>query len=107
MIKEGSAKIDPKVNGEFTIWGDSINGKTIALDSQKHRIVQLWRYNHEDWPKDHFSKITLEFVPYKDGSCKLRFWHTDIPENHADDIADGWKEYYWKPMQEYFKRKSS
>lgn len=101
MIK-GNAKIDPKVGGKFDIWDGSVVGKTLELEPKKHRIVQEWRYDYDDWPNDAPSKITIEFVPHKNG-CKLRFWQSKIPEKYAKDIAQGWKDYYWKPMQEYFK----
>lgn len=100
----GDAKIDPKAGGLFSIWGGKIVGKTIELDSEKHRIVQQWRYNYPDWPENEPSKITIEFVPNKKG-CKLNFSQSKIPEKYAEDIAQGWKDYYWKPMQEYFERK--
>lgn len=99
----GSAEIDPKVEGLFEIWDGAVKGKTLELDPKKHRIVQEWRYEYDDWPENEPSKIIVEFVPYKNGT-KLRFWHSGIPEKYADDIAQGWRDYYWKPMQKYFKR---
>lgn len=104
MIK-GDAKIEPKVGGEFSIWEGSITGKTVELDPDKNRIVQSWRYDYADWPKDHLSKITIEFVPYKNNQCKLVFEQTDIPAKYADEIAQGWQDYYWEPMKEYFQKK--
>lgn len=102
---DGSAKIDPKVGGKFSIWDGSVVGKTVALDPKTNKITQEWRYEYDDWPKDAFSKITVQFVAHKDGQCKLRFWHSGVPEKYADDIAKGWQEYYWKPMKEYFEKR--
>lgn len=101
MIK-GSVKIDPKVGGNFSIWDESMTGKTLELHPEKYRIVQSWRYSYDDWPEDKMSKIIIEFVPYKNNQCKMRFWQSGIPEKYADDIATGWKEYYWEPMKQYF-----
>lgn len=100
---DGNAKIDPKVGGASSVWDGSVKGKTLELDPKKHRIVQQWRYEYDDWPNDAPSEITIEFVPYKNG-CKLRFWQSKIPAKYVSDIATGWKEYYWKPMQEFFKK---
>src|SRR3990167_314563 len=97
----GDAKIDPKIGGLFSIWGGAVTGKTIELDPKKRRIVQSWRYEYDDWPENEPSKITVEFVPNKNG-CKLRFWQSDVPDKYVDEIAGGWRDYYWKPMQEYF-----
>lgn len=100
---QGNAKIDPKVGGEFSIWDGAIKGKTLELNPVKNRIVQSWRYDYDDWPIDSPSKITIEFVPYKKGQCKLRFWQSGIPSKYAEEIAQGWRQYYWEPMKKYFK----
>ncbi len=97
----GSAKIENKIGGKFNIWDGAVTGETLELDPKKYKIVQSWRYEYDDWPKDVPSKITLEFVSYNSG-CKLRFLQSDVPEKYAEEVAQGWKDYYWKPMQEYF-----
>ncbi len=104
MIK-ANAKIEPKVGGAFSIWDGSMVGKTLELDPDNNRIVQSWRYDYDDWPKYHFSKITIEFTTHKGDQCKVLFWQSGIPAKYADGIARGWKEYYWEPMKEYFLNK--
>jgi activator of HSP90 ATPase len=99
------AKIDPKIGGAFDIWDGYLIGKTTELHPTTFKIIQDWRDDSTDWPKDYYSKITLQFVPSKN-QTKLRFWQSGIPEQHAQSIADGWKEYYWEPMQKYFKKSS-
>lgn len=103
----GSAKIDARVGGKFSIWDDYATGVNLEIDPSKLRIVQSWRDNSTDWPKDHFSKITLEFTAEgaDPAGTRLRFWHSGIPEKHAASIAQGWKDYYWEPMQRYFEAK--
>lgn len=98
------AKIDPKVGGKFSVWGNTVTGETLELSPEKYRIVQTWRYEYEDWPEDMPSKIIIEFVPYKEGKCKLHFWQGGVPATHVDEITEGWKDYYWKPMQKYFSK---
>ena len=102
---EGGAKIDPKVGGLFNIWDGSVTGKTLELDPKKLRIVQEWRYEYNNWPKDAPSKIIVEFVPYKNGQTKLRFWQSGIPKEYASDIEQGWKDYYWEPIKKYFTKR--
>ena len=99
---EGSAKIDPRVGGRFSIWNRQITGKTLKLDPRKNRITQEWRYEYEDWPKDKPSIITLEFLPHKENECRLEFSQTGILEKYRGEIAQGWNEYYWEPMKKYF-----
>lgn len=96
------ATIDPKVGGKFNIWG-AATGVTLEIDPTRRRIVQSWRYDYDDWPKDQPSQLRLEFRPYKGGQCQLRFWQTGLPAKYAPDVADGWQKYYWTPMKAYFK----
>ena len=59
-------------------------------------LVQSWRYN--DWPAGHYSKATF---PLQDvsGRTRLTLAQTDVPEESYDDIAKGWREYYWPPLK--------
>lgn len=94
--------INPHVGGHFSIWNDSITGTTTLIDPQHRKVVQEWVYEYDDWPKDRPSLLTVQFVPLNDSECSLQLWQTDLPSQHADSIAAGWKEYYFKPMQDYF-----
>lgn len=98
----GSAKIEDKVGGKFNIWDGSIIGETLEMDRKNLKIVQSWRYDYDDWPEELASKITVQFIKHGKG-CKLVFTHTGVPDKYVDEIAKGWEDYYWKPMQEYFK----
>lgn len=100
-------RIDPAVEGAFKIWDGTITGETLELQPDRYRIIQSWRYNYDDWPVDKPSRLTLDFLPVKENEhlCKLRLFQSGVPEVHAPAVAAGWKEYYWKPMQEYFSKK--
>jgi activator of HSP90 ATPase len=97
----GEAKIENEEGGDFDIWDGSIVGTTVEIDKTKHRIVQNWRYDYEDWSEDEPSKITLDFVADGD-KTKLKFEQTDVPDHYVDEVAEGWKAYYWEPMKQYF-----
>jgi hypothetical protein len=30
--------------------------------------------------------------------------HSKVPEEQADEYDQGWKDYYWTPLKEYFKK---
>lgn len=105
MLGDGDAKIDNRVGGEFSVWGDSVTGKTISLDPKKFKIVQEWRYEYDDWPKEKMSTITLTFNPAGQGKTDLQFEQIGVPEKYKEEILQGWKDYYWKPMQSYFSHK--
>ena len=95
---DSKARIDRKVNGKFSIYDGEITGKTLELIPDE-KIVQEWRYEYPEWPKDYFSKITINLKEIN-GKTRLRFFHTGIPEQYASEIEQGWKEYYWEPMKE-------
>jgi activator of HSP90 ATPase len=91
----GKAVISRKVGGKFTAYDGYAEGKNIELVPDK-KIVQTWRA--ADWPEGQVSQVTflIEEVGVK---TRLTFTQTGIPDEQAADIADGWREYYWKPMK--------
>ena len=95
----GKAEIDPQVGGHFTAWDDYIEGTTLELEPY-HRIVQSWRTT--DFPPespDSHLLVTLDEIP---SGTRLTLTHTNIPEGQANSYEQGWLDYYFAPMQEYF-----
>lgn len=92
----GDAKISRKVGGKFTIYGGDIEGKNLELVPDQ-KIVQSWRYS--DWPEERYSIATFALEPTEKGT-RLIFTQTDVPDEKYEDIKQGWKDYYWKPMKE-------
>jgi hypothetical protein len=45
--------------------------------------------------------LTLKKV--KDGT-EISMVHSDVPAEQAADIEQGWIDFYWKPLKEYFKK---
>jgi len=97
------ATCDPKIGGEFTTWDGYISGRNLELVKGK-RIVQEWLTT--DWP-DKFppSRLELTFKEAK-GGTEISMIHSNVPAEQADDLAEGWNEYYWKPMKEYFTKRA-
>jgi len=102
---DGVAKIDPVVGGHFSIWGDAIAGKTISLDPITYSMVQDWRYDLEGWPEGHMSRLELHFTLLKNDQTTLELIQTDIPDDLVSEVAKGWKDYYFVPMQKYFSKR--
>jgi activator of HSP90 ATPase len=94
------AKISRKVGGKFRMYGGDVDGKNVELVPDK-KIVQTWRYS--DWPEGHYSTITYSLEPTANGT-RLTFTQTDIPDDKYEDIKQGWIDYYWTPMKDYFTR---
>ena len=101
-MTSGKAKIDPKVGGKFTAMDGNIEGEIIELDPKKYKIVQSWRAEKDKWPKNHFSKITVQFLPNGANQTKVEFEQNDIPEEYEEDVRQGWKDFYWTSMEKYF-----
>jgi len=96
------ATSDPRVGGSFTAWDGYITGKYLELVPGK-KIVQEWvSTDFPDGAAPSRFEITLKEAK---GGTKLTMIHTGVPEEIADDIAQGWKDYYWDPMKKYFKER--
>jgi activator of HSP90 ATPase len=93
------AHISPGVGGEFSAWDGYISGKNLEVEPHR-RILQSWRTTEfpEDSP-DSLLEILLEEV---EGGTQLTLIHTGIPDGQGGDYRQGWEDYYFKPMQEYF-----
>ncbi len=93
------ARISRRVGGKFTAGDGYITGKNLALVPGK-KIVQAWRGDEDGWPEDHFSTATFALAAVGK-KTRLTFTQTDVPADHADAIAQGWKDFYWEPLREY------
>ena len=92
----------PKAGSEFTAWDGYSFGKYLELEKGK-RIVQEWKTT--DWPKDYPpSKLELTFRKTPKGT-EITMIQTDAPKKQAEELAEGWTEFYWNPLKEYFKNK--
>jgi len=75
--------------------GGFVEGRNIEIVPDK-KIVQSWR--GEDWPKAHFSKVTLEFHAAGAHACKVVLTHEMIPAANFEDINNGWDKFYWSKI---------
>jgi len=92
---------NPKVGGKFTSWDGYISGTYLELQKGK-RIVAEWVTT--EWPDEYGpSRLELTFTKVK-GGTEISMVHSNVPFEQADDYAQGWKDFYWKPLKEYFKK---
>ncbi len=94
----GPSTMDSKVCFEFKLWGGDIYGKNIEVVPQK-RLVQEWFGG--DWPKPSIVTFTLKS---EGNGTILELEQINIPEEEADDIDQGWDEYYLGPMKELLEK---
>ena len=111
------ALTNPKIHSEFTgekatgvarkgakysAWDGYISGKYLELEPGK-RILQEWRAT--DFPEDHPASI-LEFTfKAKGNGTELTLVQKGLPAARATEYKQGWMDFYWNPMKEYFKEK--
>jgi uncharacterized protein YndB with AHSA1/START domain len=93
----------PVVGGKFTAWDEYITGKFLELEDGK-RVVQEW--TSTDFPEGSApSRLELTFCAVPKGAEVLMV-HSNVPKDIADAAAEGWTEFYWEPLKEYFKQPS-
>lgn len=95
----GPAKMTDKVGTKFEFWGGDIHGKNIEVILLK-KLKQEWFSG--DWKTPSIVTFTLS---EEENKVKIDLLHTDVPDNEAKDIDDGWKEYYLGPLKEYLENK--
>ncbi len=100
----GAAVITARAGGKFTAWDGYILGVTEALEPGK-RIVQSWRST--DFPADApDSRLEVLLEPSPRGT-RVTLLHTNIPDGQAEELKQGWKDYYFTPMKTYFAPRKS
>ncbi|MBI2757921.1 MAG: SRPBCC domain-containing protein [Chloroflexi bacterium] len=93
------AKVEPHVGGTFSAWDGYIFGTTLEAKPYT-RIVQAWRTTEfPEGSADSRVEILLEAV---EGGTKITLVHSAIPEGQTDGYKQGWEDFYFKPMKEYF-----
>lgn len=96
----GDVKLSRKIGDKFTVYDGEIEGINLEL-APDEKIVQSWRYS--DWPKGHYSRATFLLEDVK-GGTRLIFTQYEVPDEHYEDIKQGWRDYYWNPMKEILKK---
>lgn len=95
------ATCNPKVGGKFTAWDGYISGKNLELEKGK-KIVQEWITTA--WPPGYPpSRLELTLKKVKEGT-EISMSHSNVPAEQADDYEQGWTNFYWNPLRDYFKK---
>ena len=95
------AKVNGKVGGKFRAWDGYIFGSTLELEPDQ-RIVQAWRTTEcPDNAPD--SRLEIFFEEAAKGT-KITLFHNNMPIDQADFYRQGWENFYFKPMKEYFSK---
>jgi len=96
-----TANVDGTVGGKFSVWDGYIFGRTLEL-MPNQRIVQSWRTSEfPDEAPDSRLEVLLEEIV---GGTKITLTHSEMPEDQVDSYKQGWEDFYFKPMREYFSK---
>ncbi len=91
----------PKVGEKFTAGDEYITGKFLELEEGK-KLVQEWITT--DWAEGYGpSRIELTFRKVK-GGTEISMTQTGVPPVMVQELSEGWEEFYWQPLKEYFKK---
>ncbi len=94
------AVVSAAPRGKFNAWDGYIIGKNLALKPCS-RIVQAWRTT-EFSDSDPDSRVEITFEE-EHGKTRITLHHANIPAGQAKSYKQGWKDFYFKPMKEYFR----
>jgi activator of HSP90 ATPase len=98
-ITGSPAKITPKVGGKFMAWDGYISGEIMELVPNR-RIVQTWRTT--EFKKDDPDSIVEIDLEERAGRTKLTLAQKNLPRGTKEEYKNGWRDYYIKPMKDYF-----
>lgn len=99
LMTGSPAKIDGRAGGDFTAWDGYIWGTFLDLEENK-RIVQAWRTG--EFPQEVEDSHVQVLLEESGGKTKVTLTHTNIPAGQAQGYEQGWHDFYFKPMKEYF-----
>ncbi len=95
-----TAVIDARMGGKFSAYGGYITGEFLEIVPGK-KIIQRWRAS--DWPEGAWSTVTIE-LQAKRGATVLHFTQEGVPEKFAEEIAQGWHDFYWDKLRAYLEK---
>jgi activator of HSP90 ATPase len=91
-----------KVGATFTAWDGYISGRYLELEKGK-RIVQEWVTT--EWSEDYSpSRLELNFSAVN-GKTEVIMVHSNVPTAKKQELAQGWTDFYWKPLKNYFEKR--
>lgn len=94
----GPVKMTDKEGEEFSLWGGDIHGTNLEVEPDK-KLVQAWYGGDWDIP----SKVTFNLKEKGEG-VEVELIHENVPENDAEDIDDGWQQFYLGSIKRFLEQ---
>ncbi|MDA9563588.1 SRPBCC domain-containing protein [Flavobacteriales bacterium] len=96
------ATIQNLVGSDFSAWDGYITGKIKEVVDGKYCVMSWRTLEFPEGADD--SMVRVIFTEVTEG-CMLTLQQTKIPAGDGQKYADGWKSYYFQPMQKYYAKK--
>jgi activator of HSP90 ATPase len=90
------AKMSTEPGSEFSLWEDDLTGKNLEFIPDK-KVVQEWYFGDQAEK----SVVTISISPDGENSL-VTVEHTNIPDEDFVDISEGWREYYFGAIINFF-----
>jgi activator of HSP90 ATPase len=90
------AKMSTEPGSEFSLWEGDITGMNLEF-IQDRKVVQEWYFGDQAEK----SIVTITIKP-EGGISLVTVEHTNIPDDEYDGFAEGWKEYYFDAITNFF-----
>jgi activator of HSP90 ATPase len=90
------AEMSTEPGSEFSLWEGDITGRNIAFETDR-KVVQEWYFGEQEDQ----SIVTITIRPDREAS-EVTVEHTNIPDEDFNDIAEGWREYYFGAIMTFF-----
>lgn len=90
------AEMSTEPGSEFSLWEGDIEGKNIEF-IQDRKIVQEWYFGEQEEK----SIVTIIITPERDNSI-VTVEHSNIPDDEFAGISEGWREYYFDAIANFF-----
>src|SRR5262245_12979931 len=94
-----AATIEPRVGGRHTAWDGYVEGEILELEPGR-RIVKSWRST--DFPEGEGPSRLEVLLEPTEGGTLVTLLHSDLPEGEGGRFEEGWRDYYFNPMDTYF-----
>lgn len=91
------AEMEATEGSEFSIFGGDIVGRNIKITENK-QLIQEWYFGD----RQEESIVTIDLKPHQLGT-KITLEHTNIPDDELEDFQEGWTQYYWGAIKNFFK----
>jgi activator of HSP90 ATPase len=90
------ATMSEEPGSEFSLWEGDITGKNLEFIKNK-KVVQEWYFGE----LSEKSIVTILIQPDRENSL-VTVEHSNIPDDDFADIAEGWREYYFGAIMNFF-----